>query len=259
MYEFPANGPVTASVRIPGGKCVVKAAAGPGVSAEVQPAAAWRSGDRKAAEATTVDFHGGVLTVRTGEQGDRPKGRIRVDVLVPAGSALEITSDSADVETHGQLSWLTVDTGSGQTKAEYVAGDVRLDVNSGDSELGTVGGALTFAARSGDLRVDHVGGPVSGKSSSGDMRLGTAECGLRVGTNSGDVRVGAVGGGAVHVTTSSGDVTIGVDRALGVRPVLRTNSGDRRGELADGAPSTGAGEIVLEITTTSGDITLRRA
>ncbi|WP_217170949.1 DUF4097 family beta strand repeat-containing protein [Streptomyces sp. AC512_CC834] len=259
MYEFQANGPVTASVQIPGGTCVVKATAGPAVTAEVTPAASWRSGDRKAAEATTVDFDGGVLTVRTGERGDRPKGRIRVDLLLPTGSALEIASDSADVEAHGQLAWLTVDTGSGQTKAEYVAGDVRLDVNSGDSELGTVGGALAFAARSGDLRVDHVGGPVSGKSTSGDMRLGTTESGLRVGTNSGDVRVGTVGGGAVHVTSSSGDVSVGVDRAFGVRPVLRTNSGDRRGELADGAPSTGAGDIVVEITTTSGDITLRRA
>ncbi|MGW1506140.1 DUF4097 family beta strand repeat-containing protein [Streptomyces mirabilis] len=259
MYEFPANGPVTASIRIPGGTCTVRAGNGHGISVEAAPAAAWRSRDRKAAESTVVNYAGGVLTVLTGERGGWIKGRVRLDVSLPAGSVLEFASDSADLEIHGRLASLTVDTSSGGVEAEHVTGDVRLDVASSDTQLGTVGGSLAFAARSGELRVDHTAGAVSGKSTSGDMRLGTTEGDVRLETSSGDVRIGTVHGGAVYATTSSGDVSVGVEKGLGVQPRLQTNSGDQRGDLAAGAPSAGGADVVLKITTASGDITIRRA
>lgn len=259
MYQFPANGPIVASVRIPGGTCAVRTGDGHGISVEVAPATTWRSGDRKAADNTEVYYADGVLSVLTGERGGRLKGRVRVDVALPADSVLEFTSDSADLEIHGRLASLTVDTGSGGVEAEHVTGDVRLDVSSSDTRLGTVGGVLTFAARSGGLRVDHAAAAVGAKSSSGDLRLGATGGDVRLETSSGDVRIAAVHGGAVYATTSSGDVTIGVEKGLGVQSSLQTNSGDQRGDLAEGAPSNGGPDVVLKITTTSGDITVRRA
>ncbi|MEV5432953.1 DUF4097 family beta strand repeat-containing protein [Streptomyces sp. NPDC052701] len=259
MYEFKADGPVTARVRITGGSCAVRAGDGPGVTVEVAPAVSWRSGDRKAADSTEVSYDNGVLSVDRGQPGDRIKGRIRLTITVPAGSALEYASDSAGLVTSGPLAALVADTGSGAVEADSVTGDVRLDLASGDTRLGSVGGSLTFATRSGGVRVAHAGGPVSGRSASGDMRLGTAEREVRVETSSGDVRIETVRGGLVHATTSSGDVSVGVAPGLGVRPSLHTRSGDRHGDLADGAPSEGGAEVTVDITTASGDITLCRA
>ncbi|MET8948732.1 DUF4097 family beta strand repeat-containing protein [Streptomyces sp. NPDC004542] len=259
MYEFTADGPVTAHLHVSGGRCAVHTGDGPTVTVDVTPAASWRPGDRKAAERTEVRFDAGVLTVRNGQAGAWTDGSVRLRVTVPANSALTYASHSADLEAHGRLASLAADSGSGGVKADHITGDVRLEATSGDVELGTVGGSLTYTIRSGHLRVGHTAGPVRGTSASGDLRLGTADQDVHVETGSGDVRIGTVRTGTLHATTSSGDVTVGVEKGVGVRPTLRTNSGDRHGDLAHGAPADGFGEITVDITTTSGDITLRRA
>ncbi|MFF6995257.1 DUF4097 domain-containing protein [Streptomyces sp. NPDC008313] len=260
MYEFTANGPATAQVRVPGGHCSVRAGQGPGVGVRVAPAASWRSGDRKAAENTAVAFEGGVLTVTTDRGSVLSKPRVRVEVVLPPGSAVEFDSDAADLEVHGPVAALTADSESGGVKADQVTGDVRLDLSSGDAVLGKVGGCVTFVTSSGAVRVDHVAGRVAGTSSSGDLRFGVAEGDVLVKTNSGDVRIATACGGTVSATTSSGDVTIGVEEGVGVRPSLSTNSGDRRGELVEGARAGASGvEVSLDVKTSSGDITLRRA
>ncbi|MGW1048397.1 DUF4097 family beta strand repeat-containing protein [Streptomyces sp. NPDC002521] len=264
MYEFTANGPAMARIRVPGGRCAVRVGKDPGITVRVAPAVPWTKTNRLAADNTAVTYEDGILAVTTSGDGSgaavlRSKPSVRLDVVLPAGSMLAFDAESADLDVHGSLAGLTADTGSGDVVAEDVTGDVRLDSTSGDVRLGRVGGSLSFTTHSGDLRVRSVGGSVHGNSSNGEAYLGTTEGDVQFDSESGDVHISAARGGAIRVTTSSGDVTVGVEDGIGVFQNLKTGSGDRHGDLAHGAPACdGAPALTLDVTTGSGDIAVRR-
>ena len=263
MYKFTTNGPIATAVRMPGGNCRITAG-GPGATVQVQPAAAERTADRRAAAGTTVTFDGGRLTVRVPPRaGWRPawiRGRVRVEIGLPADSRVEFDSGSAGLDVHGRVTALRIDTGSGDIRAEHVGGDVSVHSSSGAVRLGLVDGDVTVNTGSGDLRVERVTGSVRCNSSSGDTDLGTTEGDVDLAAGSGSLQIGMARGGTVRAGTSSGRVTVGAQEGVGVRPELRTSSGTCSGELVNGAPaSSGGRELTLRISTASGDIDVHRA
>lgn len=96
---------------------------------------------------------------------------ILIEAWLPAGSSLNATGMSTDVEAAGDLNRVEIRT---------VSGDINLGgVSSPD--LVTTSGDITVEALSGSGRM---------KSVSGDVRVtAVRECSLRVSTISGDVRV----------------------------------------------------------------------
>lgn len=261
MYEYTTSEPVTTSVRLPGGSCTVTAREVSGVSVQVTPLEQDRKADREAADGTTVEFRGGLLTVRTPKSGPGrllglSGGRVRLEIGLPSGSSLTFGTDSAGLEVHGRLSELKVDNGSGDVRAEHITGDVSINSSSGRIQLRRAGGAVVLDTGSGDLEIGHASGPVRSTSSSGDTVLGTSETDVDFESGSGDLRITTARGGIVRASTSSGRVEVGVEPGVGVlRQRLKTSSGARRGDLIDGAPTpTGNRTLTLDISTTAGDI-----
>jgi hypothetical protein len=111
-----------------------------------------------------------------------------------------------------------------------VAGDVEVQVYTGD---------VTFRALSGRAIATTVAGDVDAMDMSGDLRLSTV---------SGDISVRA-SRGAVELNTTSGDADISIDRIS--RLQFNSVTGDLvlAGALADDAR--------LQVTTHSGDVTMR--
>lgn len=168
------------------------------------------------------------------------------DVSLTDGRAARIGTSSGDVEVAGRMDALSVSTSSGDVEVGEVADTVRIETASGDV-------TVDRTARGGLVR-----------TSSGEVRVHAAGGRLGVSTISGEVRVRAVAPlRALAVTTSSGDVRIGLDPAVGCTLEMRTSSGSfdldvsarsqtmsRRAITA----TVGDGSAPVSLKTTSGSI-----
>ena len=142
---------------------------------------------------------------------------VRLEVAVPAGTAL------------------VVDGASGDVSVTDLSGSVEASISSGDIELrGLSGDSVTARTSSGDLRiVDARVRRVTAETSSGDiaLSLGSDADLVRATATSGDVHVDVPEGSTAWATTagtSSGDVRNEIGDAPGAthRIVAETSSGD---------------------------------
>lgn len=193
--------------------------------------------------------------VRVAQSGDRisvlgarhrglPGGgdtAVRVDVTLPAGSAVVVRTGSADVHLEGPLGATEVRSGSGDVLLGDAAGPTVLETGSGDVRVG---------AASAELRI---------KSGSGRVHVGHVASDLLVSTGSGDVELRVSEGSAV-LKTGSGDVRVGVPVGVPVWTDITTGSGRIRSDLpSTGAPAEGQPYVELRAKTGSGDVVLAPA
>lgn len=168
-----------------------------------------------------------VLPRRGGNDGDAD-----LDIRVPRGSEVEITTVSADVQ---------VEDVHGAQRLRTVSGDVVAQIAEADVELKTV---------SGDVELRASGKPVEVRAStvSGDLTLSRGAGSLEVTTVSGDVRAELDPARAVRVRTTSGDVRFKGRLARNATLNLETISG----ELDIEAPAEAG--FTYDVKTFSGDI-----
>ena len=153
-------------------------------------------------------------------------------IKVPRTSEVDVTTVSADINSHGI---------TGQQRLKAVSGSIRADIAQSDVEAKTV---------SGDVTLHGTGKPV----------------GLHVGTISGSIHVDHAAGD-VEASTTSGEIKMSLDPARSIR--MHTVSGDVsfHGKLtkdADVDAQTVSGELRMhadaengfeyDVTTFSGDI-----
>lgn len=143
---------------------------------------------------------------------------IDLQVRVPESLAIEVKTNSGDADIRG-VAALDFSAHSGDLLLHRVAGDVSVDVHSGDVIAEDIGSLNVRHAGSGDIRASGVRGDVKvGNVGSGD--LGFAEIGRGVQVDSigsgdinvdhanGDVLVGSIGSGDVNVVGIGGDFTV---------------------------------------------------
>ena len=169
---------------------------------------------------------------------------LRVDVVVPPGSTVGITTASADATLDGSFAGLETKSASGGVR---VIGDI-----AGDAIVSTV---------SGDVDLPHVSGDVTMRSVSGSVAAEAVDGSLSMKTVSGDVRVGALREGAAEVQSVSGDVELGVAPGTSIDVDAASASGDLSSEVPLGdAPRAGTGpRLVIRGNTVSGDFRVVRA
>ncbi|MFJ6130413.1 hypothetical protein ACIQKE_35600 [Streptomyces griseoviridis] len=133
-----------------------------------------------------------------------------LDITVPADSSLEFTLDSADLKARGRPASLMVDTGPGEVEGQHVAGNVRLDLAPGDTELGTVDGCLTLPP----VPVYYAWTTRPGRSSARRPvhAFGHHRTRLPPFCILGDVRIDTVRGSFVVAAMPSGDACVGADK-----------------------------------------------
>lgn len=178
--------------------------------------------------------------------GSLKSGHARL--LLPPGSEVELSSRSGDVSVSGLHGAVQVRTASGEVRLEDVSG-ADVTTVSGEIDVHGAGGALRLKTVSGGAEIDYAQGAAPDlrfDSTSGDLRLGGA-CGK---------------GCAVRVETISGDVQLQLDPQSSFSLRRRTVSGELSDQLGlqagpDGL-RFGGGAGLVELSTTSGDLSIQR-
>ncbi len=187
---------------------------------------------------------------------DISTGEIRVQ---DGEGTVAADTGSGDVRIVRQTGNVQVDTGSGDVQLDQVAATkVDIDTGSGDIELTHTQGSIHCDTGSGDIvgRALTLGATINADTGSGDVSLSgdfTAVTRMAIDTGSGDVTLEASPASAtpqvkVAVSTGSGEITVDL---LASR-ITHSSRGDVKAEI-------GSAKGVADISTGSGDVTLRTA
>jgi DUF4097 and DUF4098 domain-containing protein YvlB len=261
-WEFACPQPATILVTPwPSGSVAISGTDTDVISVAVVPT---RRGGQDLLEHVSVTFDDGRLVVN-GPRVTTFTHRSGLDLTIkaPARSDCDVHTASADVSCVGELGSLSVATASGDVTAASVRGRLAAKSASGDIYVDRAGEDATVESISGDVHLGHVRGDLEVKATSGDVNVGGVGGSLTANTVSGDVDVKGIAAGRAEIKTLSGDVTVAVERGIGVYLDLSTMSGDVRNELDDAEPDDGAGPdqaaLDLKCRTISGDIRVRKA
>ncbi|MFF5209019.1 DUF4097 domain-containing protein [Streptosporangium sp. NPDC000396] len=279
MPVFQTSGPVTLDVKLPAGDLNITATSREDTAVEVRPANPSRSADVKCADKTRVEYVDGTIYVEAPEPqlslGRPPK--LEILVGLPEGSRIDFAAASADTRMTGRLGDVTVTTASGDVRIDRCtglavrteSGDVTCDVTEGSARVRTSSGRISLremygeaevTTASGKIDLGTVGGDATVKSASGDVRIRTAGGSVQVKSASADVTVESVARGNLSITSSSGDVKVGVARGTSAWLDVSSVSGDVDSSLErTDQPADGEDKVELHVRTMSGDISITRA
>jgi DUF4097 and DUF4098 domain-containing protein YvlB len=159
-------------------------------------------------------------------------GEADLDIKVPRGSELDVTSVSADVISTGM---------SGVQRLKTVSGSIKADIAQADVEAKTVSGEVVLrgSGKPGELHATSISGGIRLEHGAGDLEATTV---------SGDLSVELDPGRSVRVRTTSGRMVIQGKLAKDADVDAQTVSGDVK---LHAAPEGG---YDYEVSTFSGDI-----
>ena len=187
MPTFPTPEPIDLAVNLQVGDIDVIASDRTDAVVTVSPSSPDKAADRRAAEATRVEFDGARLTV----VGPKPKFSLfgpseSVDVTVelPAGSRFTAESAVGGVRTEGRLGATRIKATTGMVELD-ATGDLWLRAGHGNATARAVDGSAEITADHGQIRIDSVAADAVLKASHGSIRIGEALGGVVV-----DVRAG---------------------------------------------------------------------
>jgi hypothetical protein len=262
--NFPVTGPINLVVRVGHGSVVVTARDD---AQEAVVRLTPRVSDSDIAERTSIEFHGGTLTLMAPRQGGlsdlfgrrRDRDCVDVEIELPARSPMKITTATADIRVIGRSGDADLVTGSAGIDVDRVEGSLRLRSGSATSRVAAVSGDVVSRFGSGSVTLGDVGGSIQSGFGSGDLAVETAHGSVRSRAGSGDAHIGAAWGD-VDFTAGSGQVSVGLPEGVSARLDVTSGSGRVRSELPiEDSPRPGKKSITVRARTGSGEIRLFRA
>jgi Putative adhesin len=257
-WEFPGSDPIDVFVDLAAGRVALTAE--PTDVTAVELTASWSGRSERLVSDVEVSFEDGRLEVIGPRRSGLWRGHVGLDLAItmPAGSRCMVRTASADVICTGDLADLDVHTASGDITADAISGTVEATTASGDIRLDETGAKAEVRTAGGDVRLARAGGDVLVRTASGDVTIGGAAASVTVAAASGDVRLASMAAGRAEVTTTSGDVVVGVAAGVGVYLDLASVTGSADSKLDETAASD---DVPLEVVcrTVSGDIRIVRA
>ena len=214
-----------------------------------------------------VEESDALVTLR---QPDVPGLSVDLTVRLPEAVAVEIRTESGDVEVLDHPAAVRVNSRSGDVRVRGASGAVEISVDSGsltveDSDSPSV----ALDTKSGDLALTRVRGNVNARTASGDVALKeTAGKVVALESVSGDVTIHLAEPvtGSLNVRTVSGTVSIETPDGGDCRVSLSS----LRGEVSSSIPledeakaegrttgRLGAGAGALDVSAVTGDVRLR--
>lgn len=262
---FPLTGPINLAARVGHGSLTVHCADD---LTEARVEMRSHKGSGEFLERITVEMDGPTLTINAPRQGGvfdlfgdrwRTGASVDIDVTVPSGTALKISSFTADITVVGRCAGADVATGTGRVQLEHVDGDLRLRYGASSCSVARVGGSAVVRSGSGDTRLGEVGGDLQCACGSGRLEAAAVHGSVKARSGAGQARIGAVYGD-VDVASGSGGISIGLPKGVTARVDVHTGSGDLRSELPiEDEPVDRKGAITLRARTGSGDVHVFRA
>lgn len=234
---------------------------GPDGGSEVDPA------DRVRIEHTEARADGrrAIVVVDTDPARNGWRSSFTIRVRAPRGSGVRAQTQSADVTVVGVADRLEIRTASGAVAVDRVTEKAVVQTASGAVTLTETADADLRTA-SGRVGLHQVDGRLIVHSTSGDVRVDRSSGDGSVRTVSGEVRLGEVGAGRLEAVSVSGTVDVALRPGTSAAVELTTVAGSTDSELdvterLGGATGDGPAtpDLDLRVSTTSGDIRLRRA
>ncbi len=152
-------------------------------------------------------------------------------IRAPAGSLLDITTVSADIEVSGMIGRQHLQTVSGDVIAEVFDAEIDGVTVSGDLQITGHGGQLvaTLKAISGDIELVGVGGEINATTISGDVEIRAEMLDrARLTSTNGDMdlQAGLAVDGRMELSTTSGEVAVRLENDADLEVDVETLSGD---------------------------------
>ena len=214
MQTFATPAPVTAVLAVPAGRIHVTAADRAETTVEIRPADPAKSRDAKLAARVTAAYTDGVLRV-TAPAANRvlgSTGAVEVTVHLPASSAVQATTASAQFTTEGPLGDVTLDSAQATVTLDQAA-TARITIVDGDITAGHLAGDAQIRTARGSIHVtEATRGTLELRTQTGAITVaaGTSAA-LDAGTTIGRVRNTLKNTGTteltIHATTTVGDIT----------------------------------------------------
>ena len=150
-------------------------------------------------------------------------GNVRAEGIA---GPVEASSGSGDVRVSDIGSMTSIHTGSGNVSAERIHGDATADTGSGDVMATDISGAFNGRTGSGNLHVSqNAPGPVKAETGSGDIEISGANGSLRATTGSGSIHADGDPKGPWHLSTGSGEVDLRLPANASVDVSAHSSSG----------------------------------
>jgi len=203
------------------------------------------------------------------KQPDVPGLSVDLHIQLAGSPAIEIRSESGDVQVSETKSGCRVSTKSGDVRLKGLNGQIEISAQSGDLTVeDSTASSLTVDNKSGDIVLRRVVGSANVRTTSGDIAIRDCEMKtLAVDGVSGDVDVDLRTpiSGAVSIRTVSGNTLLALPDGSDSRVALKT----LRGTVTCGIPLAdearaegqvtgmlGEGKGTLDVSAVTGNITV---
>ncbi|TMR04290.1 DUF4097 domain-containing protein [Nonomuraea turkmeniaca] len=207
-----------------------------GGCASVQVTIELPSGSHVHGQTMEGEFHG------SGRLGECRLRTDYGDIRLEHTGTVDLTSDSGEISVERVAGHAEITTASGEIVVHEIDGSASIRNDDGESHIGDITGDLRLIGVNGDMSVDRARGAVEAKSVHGS------------------VRIGEVARGSVVLTSSTGDLEVGIRPGTAAWLDASTANGSLRSSL-DPHDSPEAFDEVVEVRARShdGDIVIRRA
>ena len=262
MPTFATPSPVHTRVEVGGGSLRVRATDRSDTVVEVRPGNPRSSADITAAEQTRVEYADGQLRISAPRRprlhffGGMPT--VDIEVFLPEGSRVEVSSTAGDVDCEGRLGDVRIDTKYGDIHIERTA-SLHARTTAGDISVSAVDGAGDAGTAYGGIRVREAGGDLRLDSACGDIDVDRALASVSATTKYGEVRVGQAVRGSLVLETAYGAVEAGIREGTAAWLDVASQHGTVRNQLRPTeGPADDDATAEIHASTGYGDVVVRR-
>ena len=205
--------------------------------------------------------------------GEEPAFRSTLEVFVPAGSRVSVSTVNAEAVVTAVTGTVDVSTVNGAARVDSPASAVEVETMTGTVAVRTSAAEVTVGSISGAVTVEGATGSVQVETVSGAVAVsGTRLSSVHVETTAGEVGLSGTfaPAGEVEIESFSSPVRLSLPAGLRASFDLRTFGGQIRSHVCAGTPltrerfepfrqlrcSTGSEELEISVTTHDGDITI---
>lgn len=164
--------------------------------------------------------------IRVGLQPYGARG-VSIDYVIELPPASEVHSvmGSGDLRADGLAGPIDATTGSGDIDLRQIRGDVHTTAGSGDIRMNGIMGSAQANAGSGDVVLETMNGAVRVTTGSGDITLASPADTASLRTGSGDIHISGASSD-LHARTGSGTIEIKGSPSVGAYWEFRTGTGN---------------------------------
>jgi putative adhesin len=280
MPTFPTPDPVTVAVTLKAGNIRVVASERADTVVEIDPP------DDDTARVELVNERLTITVTEPKRRGPwmadlidklRGPGSRTVSIELPTGSNLEVDTPYGEVRSVGTLGTcrlrlaygdvqldrtgpLDVHSRHGDIVVDHVDGNAEISVSSGDVTVRTVTGSATITNNHSDIDIGQVGGTLRLTGTHGEIAVARAASDVSARNAYGGVRIAEAVSGVVDLSTTYGELEIGIATGTAAWLDVSSSTGSVRNELTcRSGPDGFDNSVEVRARTRDGDVVIRRA